>query len=98
VSYPLIIRPEAEADMAQGFDWYEERRAGLGEEFLQEIRARLSLIEENPLRHATVYKTARQTLVRRFPYKVFYVFEEDRIEVLAVAHAKRDPKFWQKRI
>jgi plasmid stabilization system protein ParE len=84
--------------MAQGFLWYEERRSGLGEEFLQEIRARLNLIEENPLRHAVVHKTARQTLVRRFPYKVFYVFENDRVEVLAVVHAKRDPTVWQKRV
>ena len=26
----LIIRPEAEADMAEAFDWYEQRRPGLG--------------------------------------------------------------------
>lgn len=98
MSWKLIIRPEAEADMAEAFDWYEERRNGLGHEFLDEVRARLASIEENPLRCAILYKNARQTLVRRFPYKILYLFEVDIIEVLAVAHVRRHPQFWQKRV
>jgi hypothetical protein len=30
----LIIRPEAEADIAEAFDWYETRVPGLGSEFV----------------------------------------------------------------
>jgi hypothetical protein len=30
----LIIAPEAEQDIAEGYAWYEGRRTGLGEEFL----------------------------------------------------------------
>ena len=30
----LVIAPEAESDIAEAYDWYEGRRAGLGEEFL----------------------------------------------------------------
>lgn len=56
VSCPLIIRPEAEADLVEGFDWYEQRRSGLGDEFLNEVQTRLRSIEENPLRHAAVYR------------------------------------------
>jgi ParE toxin of type II toxin-antitoxin system, parDE len=82
VSYPLIIRPEAEADLVAGFDWYEQRRRGLGDEFLNEVQTRLRMIEENPLRHAVVYRSARQALVRRFPYKILYLFEGQRVEVL----------------
>lgn len=26
----LIVRPEAEAEMSDAFDWYEDRSAGLG--------------------------------------------------------------------
>ena len=50
VSYTLIIRPEAEADMTEAFDWYEERKAGLGHEFLAEVRSVFRQVEENPLR------------------------------------------------
>lgn len=44
----LIIRPEAEADIAQAFDWYEARVAGLGSEFLLVLDAALSSILRNP--------------------------------------------------
>ncbi len=33
MSLELIIRPEAEADIADAFDWYESRVRGLGSEF-----------------------------------------------------------------
>jgi plasmid stabilization system protein ParE len=97
VSYSLIIRPEAEADMAEAFGWYEERKAGLGYEFLEEVAALFRQIQENPLRHAEVYGKARRALIRRFPYKVFYLFEGAKVEVIGVVHAKRDPQIWQKR-
>ena len=62
MSCPFIIQPEAEADLAEGFDWYEERRSGLGEEFLNEVQTRLRKIEENPLRHAVVYRNRSWSL------------------------------------
>jgi len=54
MSHKLIIRPEAEAELAEQFDWYEERKQGLGQEFLDEIRAVLLQIEGHPGRHAEV--------------------------------------------
>ena len=97
MSYGLIIRPEAEADIAEGFGWYEERKGGLGHEFLAEVGAIFLQIQENPLRHAEIYRKARQGLIRRFPYKVLYLFEGAKVEVIGVVHAKRDPQVWQKR-
>jgi hypothetical protein len=45
VSFGVQIAPEAEADMVEAFDWYENRRAGLGEEFMDdEVRSALRLI------------------------------------------------------
>jgi hypothetical protein len=63
VNFTLSIRPEAEADMAEQFDWNEARKAGLGYDFLAEVRAVLRLIEENPLRHAEAYRKTRRALV-----------------------------------
>ncbi|MCO6454381.1 MAG: hypothetical protein J5I93_03615 [Pirellulaceae bacterium] len=40
----------------------------------------------------------RQTLVKRFPYVVCYVFEEDRVDVIAVFHGHRDPTVWTSRV
>lgn len=97
MSCRLIIRPEAEAEIAEAFAWYEERKPGLGHEFLAEIHSVFREVERNPLRHAEIYHKARRALTRRFPYKVFYLFEDENVEVIGVVHAKRDPQLWHRR-
>jgi plasmid stabilization system protein ParE len=98
VSHRLIIRPEAETDMTEAFDWYEDRQANLGHEFLAEVHTSLRAIADHPLHHPVLYKNVRRILTRRFPYKVFFFFEADQVEVIAVIHAKRHPRTWQKRL
>lgn len=84
--------------MEESFRWYEERRGGLGLEFLGEIKAVLDKITEDPLRHPDAYRGTRRSLVRRFPFAIVYIFERGNVEVIAVAHVKRDPVFWKRRV
>ncbi len=35
---PVIYRPEAAADIIEAAGWYERRQAGLGSEFLSEVK------------------------------------------------------------
>jgi plasmid stabilization system protein ParE len=93
----LIIRPEAEAELGEAFEWYESRVQGLGSEFLLSIDATLAGILRNPLQHALVHKTVRRALLRRFPYEIFFVLGDHHIVILAVLHAKRNPKRWTDR-
>ncbi len=46
---------------------------------------------------AKVYREVRRALVRRFPYGIFFVFQDSRVTVIAVFHAKREPRVWQGR-
>ncbi len=93
----LIIRPEAEADVAEAYAWYEERVPGLGPNFLLRLDAALSSIQRDPKMYPIVHENVRRCLIHRFPYGIFYVFESNRIVILAVLHAKRDPRAWQER-
>lgn len=93
----LIIRPEAEAELAEAFEWYEERVQGLGSEFLISVDAAVHAIVRKPQQFAKVHKTVRRALLRRFPYAVFFLVEGTRIIILAFFHVKRDPKQWQER-
>ena len=48
VSRRLIVRPEAETELAEAFRWYEERVPGLGAEFLLCVDAAMQAIQRNP--------------------------------------------------
>lgn len=94
MTFDLIIRPEAEAEITEAFVWYEERVTGLGSDFLLNVDASLQAIRRNPYHFPLVYKKLRRALVRRFPYQIIFILEENRIVVLAVFHGKRNPKSW----
>ena len=93
----LLLNPEAEADLAEAFDWYEGQRAGLGSEFLAEVAHVLEAIEHRPEQFPVVQGQTRRALVRRFPFGVFYIVGPDLIGVTACMHSRRDPRRWQSR-
>jgi plasmid stabilization system protein ParE len=74
--------------------WYESRRTGLGEELLDEVRRTVRLLESDPERRPLYYRDFRRLLTRRFPYKLFYRVEGDRVIVFRILHAKRKHQ-WQ---
>ena len=76
MSRRLIVRPEAEAEMADAFDWYEDRVPGLGSEFLLCVDAAFNAILRSPYQYPRVHKIVRRALTRRFPFKVFFVEDE----------------------
>jgi hypothetical protein len=46
----LTVRPEAELDALEAASWYDAERAGLETEFLAELRATFSRVEDGPQR------------------------------------------------
>ncbi|MUG94367.1 type II toxin-antitoxin system RelE/ParE family toxin [Scytonema sp. UIC 10036] len=97
MTYQLTISPEAELDIQDAFEWYEQRNSGLGSEFVRAVDSCFALIGRNPLAYPIVYRQVRRALIRRFPYGIAYVVEDDVITIIACFHAKRDPKKWQQR-
>jgi plasmid stabilization system protein ParE len=71
--------------------WYEGQRFGLGLVCKDAVDAALALVAEHPGLFRRVRGLIRRTVVKRFPYTVHFLEEPDRIVVLAVFHAARDP-------
>lgn len=94
----ILLRPEAEAEVEEAYRWYEQRREGLGAGLLLCVEEALEKISRDPEVYPVVHKDVRRTLIRRFPYGIFYIVEEQNIAVLAVFHGRRDPKQWQSRV
>lgn len=94
----LVIAPEAEQDIMDAYSWYEDRRIGLGEEFVSCVDACIQAICRMPKMYTVVHENYRRGLVRRFPYAVFYEYANDTVTVYAVFHSGRDPKKWRQRL
>ena len=94
----LLIAPEAELDLAEAYVWYESRRAGLGEEFMSSVDACLESIRRRPEMYPVVDEGYRRSLIRRFPYAVFYEQSEATVTIYAVFHTSRDPHKWRQRL
>ncbi|MBO1347320.1 MAG: type II toxin-antitoxin system RelE/ParE family toxin [Hormoscilla sp. GUM202] len=113
MTYNILIQPEAELDLIEAYNWYEERSQGLGDEFITAVDICLSLIQRNPLSYPVVAVSPgndkstkgetqdeqfHRALVRRFPYEIFYRISDETIVVLACFHGRRNPQWWQNRI
>jgi plasmid stabilization system protein ParE len=98
MTYKIIVRPEAQREIQEAFDWYEERSEGLGAEFLRAADACLSGVQRNPAAYQMIHNEVHRALLRRFPYALFYLIREETIVVLACFHVKRSPADWQRRV
>jgi plasmid stabilization system protein ParE len=90
VNWLVLVRAEAERDLEAARDWYEQKRSGLGGEFLDEFAAAMRTLELNPECEHLYHGQFRRVLFRRFPYKIFYQIIGERVVVFRVLHAKRD--------
>ncbi len=90
-----VLTPEAEAELTDAALWYEDRREGLGVEFIEEAERVFQTIEERPQYFQSVHLDIRRANLRRFPYSVYYVVHLDTVGILAVHHHSRDPRRWK---
>jgi toxin ParE1/3/4 len=102
MSQRLRFHDDALAEIASAADWYERRRQGLGEEFLDAVHARLMQLLDMPHLSGRLLGAAdipvRRILIPRFPYVIVFVDVGEEIRVIAVMHGKRRPGYWMKRL
>lgn len=77
MTYRLELLPEAFADVAEAFSWYEARRPGLGTEFEGELDRAPRFVVAMPTACPVVHRSLRRALVRRFPFAVYYTTGTD---------------------
>lgn len=93
----MIIRPEAEADLADAQAWYEVQRKGLAAEFLLSVEEALERIGRMPSMYSAVHRDIRRVVMRRFPYVIYYRIVQGDIIIFAVLHTARNPRLWRSR-
>jgi len=92
------FHPEAEAELNDAIDYYEDKERGLGYDFAVEVYATIQRITAFPEAWPVMKNDIRRSLVKRFPYGVLYSEGDEKIWVLAVMHLHRNPEYWKHRI
>lgn len=98
MSAALALTSYARGDLAECRLWYEQRRAGLGDEFAAEFYAALEAIAQAPTAQVPFHGAFRRRKLRRFPHLVVFHAEAERILILAVIHVRRSDEFVQDQI
>jgi len=93
----LVFRPQAESEILEARNWYEERRQGLGEAFATAVDVTVAGILEHPLAYPRIYGETRRAIMRRFPYAVYFRVLPEEIVVLAVTHGRCHARHWRTR-
>jgi toxin ParE1/3/4 len=102
VAFVVELLREAAEEMTAASAFYEERREGLGDRFLDVVRATILRVGQAPLASALFRVPGLAAIVRRrpvpgFPFFIIYT-TEPAIVVVAVAHMRRKPSYWRARL
>jgi hypothetical protein len=77
--------------------WYDKRRPGLGDEFLECVFDCVKRVRTSPESFARFDGEYRRASAARFPYLVFYEYDGRCVTILAVLHSARSPRLWRSR-
>lgn len=99
---PVRVLEDAELELHDAMQFYEDRRDGLGSDFLMRVTETLEAIRNTPRRFPKyeakkLSRTFRRAIVSGFPYIVVYEIRPTETLVVSVAHTSRDPGYWSER-
>ena len=94
----LRLTAEAKSDMRRIWAYYEKRRPGLGDEFLDDLGRTVRQVRELPAAQPVYWNRTRRVLLRRFPYGAAYLVDGEDITILVIAHLSRSSRIWHRRL
>ena len=89
--------PEAEQELLHSINYYENKTAGLGSEFLLEVEKTIDLINSFPELGTPFANSERRMLLNRFPFGIIYSIQGEQIIIYAFMHLNRKPGYWRTR-
>lgn len=98
MSYRLTYHKEVGDEVFEAWEWYESRKKGLGDAFMDEFEGFIDLIGENPYLFPKLNDKVRRCSMSRFPYLIIYLVKDNAVYIVSVAHTSRKPGYWDRRI
>jgi len=91
MKYTIKYTVRSSRDLLNGVIWYEEKRRGLGFEFLNSIENSLFKIQKNPELYRIIKSPMRRCLIRRFPFSIYFSTEKQAIVIHAIFDNRMNP-------
>ena len=95
--FAVEFHPLAADEVEAAERWYRERNETAATRFRRELDRAVGLIAERPEAAPPYIGNTRRFLLRRFPFFVVYRVFSQRVQIVAVAHARRRPQYWIQR-
>jgi plasmid stabilization system protein ParE len=95
MNYSYWLHEKIQSDFNEGYAWYENKRKGLGLDFLEAIEKKLAEIISNPeIFSSKSNPHYREARVDRFPYVIVYRLYKQKKEIFisAVHHLKKSQR------
>jgi plasmid stabilization system protein ParE len=89
---------DAAAEIEEDRAWYRQRSESAEVGFLRELDHAVEQVTDAPAQWPHYLAGARRYVFPTYPYSLVYFIENDVIKVVAVAHDKRRPGYWRKRL
>ena len=93
----IEYHPAIEHEIREIKEYYDECSNGLGEEFLDEFEHHILEVASSPFQWMIATKDIRRSLMKRFPYVIYFRVKQDILRVIVVKHQRRHPKYGMNR-
>lgn len=97
------IHRRALRELREAVSWYEARSPGLGWQLWDEVFHQIERAADRRLAGVRVEtrwpdRTFEKVFVKRFRYAIYFERTGERLTVWAIAHGRRKPWYWSRRL
>ena len=93
----VLFLEDAEDELLEAIRYYAEHSRALGADFVEEVERAVVFVTQYPEASPVVRSGIHKKIVRKFPYSLLYSVDTGTVVILAVAHQKRRPGYWEER-
>ncbi|HEY0142128.1 MAG TPA: type II toxin-antitoxin system RelE/ParE family toxin [Thermoanaerobaculia bacterium] len=94
----LELFEDAAAEIEEDRAWYLERSESAEAGFLRDLDHAIQQVTDAPAQWPRYLAGTRRYVFPTYPYSLVYFVEDEVINVVAVAHDKKRPGYWRKRL
>ncbi len=100
MTFRVVITEEAERELAEAVDFYDQREPGTGQRFAREVRDTFRKVCHDPQRFPRASRLTQKAKVLGWPYSVFFTCRAETGELIIVSvwHGKRNPAELRRRL